>query len=123
MKSIAVIVGFLLTCVIVPVVNAEVFDIGENTSEIDGGSTNVFYYYDSGIWIEAKPETKNYIDTVFDNNLSTGIDEYIDSLDHMRFSLKFDNVIFVNFIDVDNTFGGGSNVYTLGITFMGGSSV
>ena len=45
MRVIKVVLGLLIVCIIAPEVHAEVFDIGDNTSEIDAGLTNNFYYY------------------------------------------------------------------------------
>jgi hypothetical protein len=103
----------IFSCVVLPVANAEVFDIGEIV-ESDAYRPP----FTSGVSVYGE-----YVNAteIFDGDLSTGIDYENDSwVGGMFFELYFSYPIFVNNITVKSSFGGGKSSYHLELSLNEG---
>jgi prefoldin subunit 5 len=111
----AIAVVCLLVNVVLPCVNAEVFDIGSKISESDLElRARKLVYFDSGTTAYVEPDYIDYISPIFDGNESTGIDhDFGPGHDVMWIELMFPHAIYVSNITVKPAFGGGSAIYTL----------
>lgn len=64
----------IFSYMVLPVVNAETFDIGTKIAESDPNSGGYrWYYFDSGCMIQTKPDYIDHVILIFDGNLNTGI--------------------------------------------------
>jgi hypothetical protein len=98
---------------VLPVVNAEIFDIGIKVAESDPDSGGYqWYYFDSGCMIRTKPDYINYVPLLFDGNETTGMDHNF-SLGHdsMLIHLVFPNPYYVNNITFKPIFNGNASEY------------
>jgi predicted nuclease with TOPRIM domain len=103
----------IFNCMVLPVVNAETFDIGTKVAESDPDSGgNRWYYFDSGCMIGTKPDYIDYVPLIFDGNETTGIDHNF-SLGHDRMTihLVFPNSYYVNNITFKPVFNGNASEY------------
>lgn len=108
----AILVVCMLVSVVLPSVNAEVFDIGERVE-----SDAIYTPFTSGVYAWEYP--KNATD-IFDGNLSTGIDYENISLPGMYFMLHFPYPIYVNNITVKTSFAGNKSLYQISLTLNDG---
>lgn len=108
----------ILSSVILPGVNAEIFDIGE---EVDSDlEMYKFHAFTSGAYIRADEHEVNLSHLIFDGNLSTGVDQnVIDNL--LSFRLMFIYPLFVNNITIKPKFGNGSSNYSLSVLIYSSS--
>jgi predicted nucleic acid-binding Zn-ribbon protein len=102
----------MLVSLILPCVNAEVFDIGE---EVDSYLEMYnFHAFTSGAYIRGDGHEVNLSHLIFDGNLSTGIDQNV-TAGSLRFRLQFIYPLYVNNITIKPKFGNGSSNYSLDV--------
>jgi prefoldin subunit 5 len=109
-----IIIG-ILSSVVLPSVNAEVFDIGTKVSESDLDDNGYkLVYFDSGSRIYTEPDFINYTPSIFDGNESTGLDhDFGPGHDLMWVVLNFPYAYYVSNITIKPTFGGSTTNYTI----------
>jgi predicted nuclease with TOPRIM domain len=105
------IIGILFS-VVLPSVNAEIFDIGERVE-----SDAYYTPFTSGVYALEFP--RNTTD-IFDGNLSTGIDYENISLSGMYFTLHFPYPIYVNNITLKTSFAGNKSLYNIALLLNDG---
>ncbi|MHA2123406.1 MAG: hypothetical protein ACW990_19580, partial [Promethearchaeota archaeon] len=110
----ALIIIGILSSVLLPSVNAEIFDIGEEMeSELTQMGQN-YHPYSSGTIAQAKDFEINLTSSIFDGNLSTGI-EITNTTPSLSFRVFFPIPLFVTNITVKPYFGNGSSNFTLNV--------
>jgi hypothetical protein len=97
----------------------QVFDIGNKVSETDEGTWGgLWYYYDSGCVLQSEKVSIDYGSSIFDGNLSTGLDhDFSTSQDTLGFLLNFPYPYYVNNITIKPKFKGNATKYTLEIKY------
>jgi hypothetical protein len=109
----------ILTTVVLPGVNAEIFDLGTKVSESDldlRGRKMV--NFDSQTVVYTEPDYIDHIPLIFDGDESTGINDRFDS-EIMWIELIFLSGLNVSTITLKPTFHGGATNYTLYINSNG----
>lgn len=103
----------IFNCIVLPVVNAETFDIGTEVTESDPDSGGYrWYYFDSGCMIRIKPDYIDHVPLILDGNESTGIDyDFGPGNDSMLIHLVFPNPYYVNNITFRPVFNGNASEY------------
>jgi prefoldin subunit 5 len=111
----------ILNCVLVPIVNAETFDIGTRITESDIDLRNMkMIYFDSRSIVYTEPDYKDNITSIFDGNESTGIDhDFGPDHGYVIIELVFPYALNVSNITVKPAFGGGSTNYTFAVNCDG----
>jgi uncharacterized coiled-coil protein SlyX len=117
----AITIVCMLASVILPGVNAEIFDIGTKISESDQELRDrKLIYFDSGSSVYVEPDYIDYITSILDGNVSTGIDhDFGPGHSSMWFEMLFPYPINVSDIIIKPSFGGGATNYTLYINSNG----
>ena len=117
----AVLMG-LFCGMLLPCVNADVFDIGTKVSESDlTNNNNQWFYYDSDCMIQTDPDYKDDAPLIFDGNESTGINKnYGPAHSTMIIWVFFPYLYYINNITVKPSFGGSATNYSLYIFSYGG---
>jgi hypothetical protein len=114
-----IIIG-ILSSMVLPSVNAEVFDIGTKISQSDTDHNDRFRlaYFDSGSVVYAEKEYVDYTEPIFDGDESTGIDHNFGSgFNTIGFELVFPYPIYVTNITVKPSFHGKASNSSLFVTF------
>jgi len=103
----------IFTCMVLPGMNAETFDIGTKVAESDPDvSGNQWYYFDSGCMIKTKPDYIDYVPLILDGNESTGIDyNFGPTHDKMLLYLVFPYSLNVTNITLKPAYHGNASEY------------
>jgi predicted nuclease with TOPRIM domain len=107
----AIAVVCMLVSLIIPCVNAEIFDVGTKVAESDFPEKDRWYYFDSGSMVQTRAEYINYTTSIFDGNESTGIDHYFGSdpnYGYMDIYIDFPYPLNVSNITIKSVFNGNS---------------
>jgi uncharacterized coiled-coil DUF342 family protein len=98
---------FVLGCNLMPPGDAAVFDIGEQiVTDLD----NV-YPFSSGAYFEISDGEVSLAPSIFDGNLSTGINQIVGD-NELNMGLIFVNPIYINNITIKPNFGSGASTYS-----------
>jgi chaperonin cofactor prefoldin len=102
----------ILSCVVMPSANAEIFDIGEEMdSDLKSLGRN-YHPYTSGAILFGSDFQNNLTSLIFDGNLSTGI-EITNTTSSIRFWIQFPMPLFVTNITFKPYFANGSSNYSV----------
>ena len=117
---IALFIVGIFSNMVLPSVNAEIFDIGEKESHISQTPTNNFAsYYSSGALVCTPHNYINAISLILDGNLNTGLDQTIPGIGNIDVKLIFPDDMYINSITFYPNFQGNSNDYQFGIHYYG----
>ncbi|UCE36670.1 MAG: hypothetical protein JSW00_14300 [Thermoplasmata archaeon] len=108
----------ILSCVVLPVANAETLDIGTKTADSDFK----WYTFSSGIVVSTGADYIDYAPLIFDGNESTGLDhDFGADHNHMSFTLGFPHLYYITNITLKPHFGGNVSKYSLSLYYLGQS--
>lgn len=102
----------ILSCIFLPGVNAEIFDIGEIMESDLELASPVYHPFTSGAIVRADDLEINLTSLIFDGNLNTGIEKNY-SMRFLDWKVYFRFPLYVNNITIKPRFGNGSSNFTL----------
>jgi hypothetical protein len=102
----------ILSCVVLPSVNAETFDIGEKIESDLKNAIPVYHPFSSGAIVRADDFEMNLTSFIFDGNLNTGIETNF-SMGELDWKVYFRFPLYVNNITVKPDFRNGSSNFGL----------
>jgi len=104
----------IFNCMVLPVVNAETFDVGEKVTENDFG----WYTFSSGVVVKTSADYISYAPLIIDGNESTGINhDFGPGHEYMSIHIYFPYSYNVSDITVKPAFGGNASIYSFDIRY------
>jgi chaperonin cofactor prefoldin len=114
---IAISIISIFSYMIFPMVNAETFNIGTKIADSDFG----WVTFSSGIVVTTERDYLNYTSSIFDGDLSTGLDhDFGPGHDYASFILDFPYKYYINNLTIKPSFGGNVSKYSISIFYLGG---